>query len=138
MIQLKFKWRYLFLLSLAVSAAPFFSNQSYCSYINVIIHCHQNPKIELMLPCDEDPYIIYRWKEHGDENTMRWRTREMVKRFERKLKEVSDSKMKLSNPSHNWWNWHFKNILHDHKRLFEGLVEFQKLQISNTTNSQIG
>jgi hypothetical protein len=28
-------------------------------------------KMELMVSCDENPHIVYRWKEHGEENTMR-------------------------------------------------------------------
>jgi hypothetical protein len=31
----------------------------------------QNSKMVMVLPCDENPHIIYRWKEHGEENTMR-------------------------------------------------------------------
>jgi hypothetical protein len=53
----------------------------------VILHCHQNSKIELMLPCDEDPHIIYRWKKHEEDNTMRWKIHEMVEWFGRNLKE---------------------------------------------------
>jgi hypothetical protein len=30
-----------------------------------------NSKMVMVLPCDENPHIIYRCKEHGEENTMR-------------------------------------------------------------------
>jgi hypothetical protein len=31
----------------------------------------QNPKMVMMVPCDENPHIIYYWKEHEEENIMR-------------------------------------------------------------------
>jgi hypothetical protein len=29
------------------------------------------PKMEPMVPCDQNQHIIYRWKEHREENTIR-------------------------------------------------------------------
>jgi hypothetical protein len=103
--------------------------------------------------------LLHRLKsEIGDDDPVRWKLTyyiplERARRGEHKeMKKLwngwavwekteggfSDPKMKSSNPSHNWLNWHFKHLLYGHKRLFESLVEFQKFQIGETTNSQIG
>jgi hypothetical protein len=42
---------------------PRYSNPSLCT--------GQNSKMVMVLPCDENTHIIYRWKEYGEENTMR-------------------------------------------------------------------
>jgi hypothetical protein len=108
--------------------------------------------------CCYSTWFLHRFKtKNGDDGHIRWKPiyyipLERARRGEHKETknsqncravwektkgEVFDPKIKSSNLSHNWSNWHFK-WLHGHKRLFESLVEFQKFQIGETQTHKSG
>jgi hypothetical protein len=56
----------------------------------------------MVLPCNENTHIIYRWKEHEEENIMRQKnSRNGGAVWEKTEGEFFDPKIKLSNLSHN-------------------------------------
>jgi hypothetical protein len=117
----------LFLLSLLLALSPLkpdFTVPCYNRRFSTAI------KIRKLSLCSVQQKLIYyiplerAWRgEHKEMNS--WNSWAV---WEKTEGEVFDPKIKLSNPSHNWSNWHFKHFLYGHKILFEGLVEFQKFQ----------
>jgi hypothetical protein len=82
-------------------------------------------------------YILLKRARRGEhkETNNSWNGWDVCEKTEGK---VSDPKIKSSNPNHNWLNWHFKHLFYGYKRLFEGLVEFQKLQMMRPQTHKSG
>jgi hypothetical protein len=116
----------------------------YHSTVPELLHCLKT-EIRVYGPVRWKPtyYISLETSRRGEYNEVKnmqngWALWEKTKG------EVSDPKMKSSNPCHHWSNWHFKHLLHCHKRLFWVLGWISKAsnwwdhELANRVKNQVG